>query len=104
MTSLPFTCRWFPVRVHKFNDNNRVHIAVSSAFTLNNVLFVKIFNNGCYNIIYHSFLVISRQISILKWNILTNIKMNFDEVLLKPFRITVFCVIRHRKLDGSCVR
>ena len=49
------------------------------------------FNNGCYTIIHHSFLVISRQISILKWNILTNIKMNFDEVLLKPFRITVLC-------------
>ena len=62
------------------------------------------FNNSCYKIIYHSYLVISRQISILKWNILTNMKMNFDEVLLKPLRITVFCVIRLRKFDASCVR
>ena len=58
---------------------------------------------GCYRIIYYSFLDISRQISILNSNILTDKLTNFDEVLLKAYRITL-CVIRFRMLDASCVR
>ena len=77
---------------------------VATGLNCNNDLFVKFVNNCCYKIIYHSFLVISRQISILKLTILTDIKMNFDEVSLKPFRINVFCVIRLRMLiDVRCV-
>ena len=65
MTSLLTRCRWFPAGIHKLDNNRRVYI---NAFELLHVIaeyFVSFFNDGCYRIIYFSFLDISRQISIL---------------------------------------
>ena len=103
MTSLLNTCRWFPAGIHKLDNNRRIYI---NAFELLHVIteyLVSFFNDGCYRIVYYSFLDISRQISILNWNILTDKLTNFDEVLLKAYRITL-CVIRFRMLDASFVR
>ena len=57
--------RWFPAGIHKLDNNRRVYI---NAFELLHVIteyLVSFFNEGCYRIIFYSFLNISRQISIL---------------------------------------
>ena len=102
MTSLSNTCRWFPAEIQKHDNNSHVYINLEFLRVITEYL-VSIFNNGCYRIIYYSFLNISRQISILNKNILTDKLTNLDEVLLKSFRITL-CVITFRMLDTSCVR
>ena len=66
MTSLLNTCRWFPAGIHKLDNNRRVYNI--NAFELLYVIteyLVSFFSDGCYRIIYNSFLDISRQILIL---------------------------------------
>ena len=65
MTSLLNTCRWFPAGIHKFDNNGRVYINVFELLHVITENLVCFFNDGCYRIIYYSFLDISRQISIL---------------------------------------
>ena len=103
MTSLLNRCRWFPAGIHKLDNNRRVYINAFELFHVITEYLVSFFNDGWYRIIYYSFFDISRQISILKQNILTDKFTNFDEVLLKAYRITL-CIIRFRMLDASCVR
>ena len=60
MTSLLNTCRWFPASIHNLDNNRCVYI---NAFELLRVIteyLVSFFNDGCYRIIYYSFLDISR--------------------------------------------
>ena len=60
-----YTCRWFPAGIHKLDNNRRVYI---NAFELLHVIteyLVSFFNDGCYRIIYYSFIDIYRQVSIL---------------------------------------
>ena len=64
MTSLLNTCRWFPAGIHKLDNNRRVYINAIEFLMIMEYL-VSFFNDGCYRIIYYSFLDISRQISIL---------------------------------------
>ena len=92
-----------PGRDTQLDNNRRVYINVFELLHVITEYLVSFFNDGCDRIIYYSFLDISRQISILNLNVLTDKLTNFDEVLLKAHRITL-CVFRFRMLDASCVR
>ena len=65
MASLLNTCRRFPAGIHKLDNNRRVYINASELLHVIKEYLVSFFNDGCYIIIYYSFLNISRQISIL---------------------------------------
>ena len=74
MTSLPNTCRWFPAGIHKLDYTSPIYIDTFELLRVITEYLVSVFNNGCYKIIYYSFLVISKQISVLNKNILTDKK------------------------------
>ena len=102
MTSLLNTCRWFPAGIHKLDSNRRVYI---NAFELLHVItdiwlvFSMTVAIELFNILFSIFLD-KFQFSAI---IITDKLTNFDEVLLKAYRITL-CVIMFRMLDASCVR
>ena len=58
-------CRWFPAGMHKHDNNSCVFIYALELLHVITEYLVMFFNNGCYIIVDYSFLVISRQISIL---------------------------------------
>ena len=98
MTSLLNTCRWFPAGIHKLDNNRRVHI---NAFELLHVI-TEYLVSFSMTVAIELFIILF-SIFLLNWNILTDKLTNFDEVLLKAYRITL-CVIRFRMLNASCVR
>ena len=53
-------CRWFPAGIHKLDTNSRVYINAFELLLIITEYLVSFFNDGCYRIIYYSFLDISR--------------------------------------------
>ena len=55
----------FPAGIHKHNNDSSVYIYALELLRVITEYLVKFFNNGYYVSINYSFLVISRQISVL---------------------------------------